>query len=282
MNLLFSIDDSYVHQLMTTFYSIHVQHPGHCFNVYVLQNEPLKEEKLLSNFINHLGSEYYPVIIDDTMLTRMPEKRWWTKAIYYRLLAQEYLPTDMTRILYLDADILCINSFYDLYQEDLGEDLYGGASHSRITLNVTEPFNKLRLQNFEADRYINTGVLLMNLPAIRETVTMEAINDYIEDNHRLLMMPDQDIVNGLYGDRIYQLDDKVYNFDTRYSMIYHLLTEGEWDNNRIIAETVFLHFCGKDKPWQSGTGNRYTMLYKHYDHLKNKIIDSEVKAQHLV
>lgn len=272
MNLLFSIDDGYLHQLMTTFYSIYIQHPNEIFNVYVLQSEPLKQEELLDRFISNLGSSYQPVIIDDSVLNQMPEKRWWSKAIYYRLLAQEYLPEDMTRILYLDADILCINPFVDLYQLDIGDNLYAGASHSRITLDMTEIFNKLRLQNFESDRYINTGVLLMNLSAIRDTVSIDAINDYIEANYWLLMLPDQDIVNGLYGDRIYQLDDKIYNFDTRYSLIYNILSDGKWDSDEVINSTVFLHFCGKEKPWQSSTGNRYTLLYKHYDRLKNRLI----------
>ena len=45
-----------------------------------------------------------------------------------------------------------------------------------------------------------------------------------------------------------------------------LLVVLENDLDWVIENTVFLHFCGKDKPWRKDYKGRYAALYKHYQH----------------
>lgn len=90
------------------------------------------------------------------MTDRYPE------TIYYRLLAHKYLPNDIKRILYLDADVLCINDLSRLYELDFEGNLYAAASHSGLT-NVKNVINNVRLGAESGESYFNSGVLLMNL-----------------------------------------------------------------------------------------------------------------------
>ena len=73
-----------------------------------------------------------------------PSADRYPETIYYRLLAHEYLPKDLDKILYLNTDILCLNDIFPLYKMELGAALYAAASRGLDT-NMTDLGNKLRL-----------------------------------------------------------------------------------------------------------------------------------------
>ncbi|MBF8969793.1 glycosyltransferase family 8 protein [Streptococcus sp. NLN76] len=263
LNLLFVIDDGYVDQLKVTLYSIQQELGEKKVAIYLMQKESLAREEELATYCQGLGYSYHPVVVGNQIFKDAPTTDRYPDTIYYRLLAQEFLPQDLERILYLDADILCLNDFTSLYQMEMGTALYAAASHNADG-DILDFVNKLRLQNFEMESsYFNTGVLLMNLTAIREAVERQAILDYIAKNKNFLILPDQDVLNGLYADRVLALPDEIYNYDARYSMLYQARSNNQWDLDWVIANTVFLHFAGRDKPWKAGYRSRYAGLYKY-------------------
>lgn len=266
MNLLFAIDDNVSKQLMTCLYSIVENTPNEKFDAYVIQKEKLQATDEITEFCQKIGVNYHAVLVDPKIFEDAPVTDRYPETIYYRLLAHEYLPENMHRILYMDVDILILNTLKPLYKMEMSGSLYAAASHSALTNNMTEQFNKLRLGNYEAESYYNSGVLLMNLDAIRETVKADDIFKYIKDNQLTLFLPDQDVLNALYGSQIIKIPDELYNYDARMSSIYTLLGNGKWDLDWVINNTVVLHFCGRDKPWKKEYTTRYSGLYKHYAH----------------
>ncbi|WP_159548095.1 glycosyltransferase family 8 protein [Streptococcus halichoeri] len=264
INLLFSIDDGYVDQFMVTLYSVVKQTPEATFDVYVLQRDLLQKDADIRDFCQQLERVvYHPVVIGDNQFSEAPTSDRYPETIYYRLLAHEFLPKKLERILYLDADILCLNDITSFYHMHLGDYLYAAASHTKER-NVTELMNKFRLGNFEASNYVNSGVLLMNLQAIRTTVKRQTILTFIEEKGPLLFLPDQDILNALYGHQILVIADDYYNFDTRMAKLYYLRSSGQCNDDWIVANTLFLHFCGRDKPWRKHHRGHFGLLYKHY------------------
>lgn len=268
MNFLFSIDDRFVNQFKTTLLSIYHNSQKGQHNVYVLQKELLTQTEELTHFCHNLGMNYYPLVVGSDQFKEAPVSKRYPEAIYYRLLAWKYLPDSVTKILYLDADILCLNDLSPLYEMELSEYLYAAASHTNLT-NVTTVINKVRLKAYESEGYFNSGVLLMNISQIRREVRDNDIYHFIEENKLNLFLPDQDILNGLYGERIAPIPDQVYNYDVRKHATYELLSGGKWDLDWVIEQTVFLHFCGKDKPWYDNYKGRYSSVYKHYYHKAN-------------
>lgn len=262
MNLLFSIDQSFVEELKTTLWSIRAN-SNEEYAIYVIQKEPLTTENELAAFCRQLEMTYHPIYIQTDDFKEAPVSERYPETIYYRLLAHNYLPETLDKILYLDADILCINDLKELYEIDLGNYLYAAASHSGLT-NISYVVNKVRLKNYAAGEYFNSGVLLMNLPLIREEIQAQTIFSYIRENHTNLFLPDQDILNALYGDRILPLPDELYNYDARNYFTYQMLGNGAWDTEWVINNTVLLHFCGKDKPWKNDYSGKFDTLYKHY------------------
>nr|AIA91076.1 CAZy families GT8 protein [uncultured Streptococcus sp.] len=64
-------------------------------------------------------------------------------------------------------------------------------------------------------------------------------------------------MNSLYGGRIYSIPDQIYNYDARKSLVYEMISGGSWDLNWVIEHTVFLHFCGRDKPWKKDYRSKF-------------------------
>jgi UDP-glucose:(galactosyl)LPS alpha-1,2-glucosyltransferase len=267
MNLLFAIDNTFIEQLKTTLYSIRL-HTTQPLTIFVLQEEKLAQTDELQQFCQRLAMVYHPVIIGSgSIFKEAPVSDRYPESIYYRLLAQNYLPEELNKILYLDADILCINDLQPLYDLPMGDNLYAAASHSKLT-EVTTVINKVRLKNYESEGYFNSGVLLMNLAQIRQEVKEKEIATFIQKNQLNLFLPDQDILNGLYGDRILAIPDQLYNYDVRKNLTYEAISFGQWDLDWVISHTVLLHFCGKDKPWNKGYKGRYGALYKYIEQQK--------------
>ena len=183
--------------------------------------------------------------------------------MYYRLLAAQMLPESLDRILYLDPDMLVIGPLRALYDTDMGDYLYAASIHHGL-VDLSTPVNRIRLSTQDAEGYFNSGMLLMNLPQIRKSVRPQDIFAYVEQNRALLVLPDQDVLNGLYGERILELDEKLYNYDARKYNGYLLASQGEADMDYVIANTRILHFCGKRKPWNKAYVGRFGVLYKHY------------------
>lgn len=275
MNLLFSINDKFVDQLATVLLSIKLNSKPCDIDIYVIQEEKLERTDELVAICERLNIIYHPIIVNKDLFANAPTTDRYPTIIYYRLLAHEMLPTDLHKVLYLDADILVINDITTLYNLDIKDYLYASAIHTSIT-NTTEVINKMRLQNFDAKGYYNSGVMLMNLDLVRQKVKDQDIFDYIRTH--TLLLPDQDVLNALYGKDIKEIPDQIYNFDVRKYRIYETISSGEWTIDWVIKNTAILHYCGRDKPWYPTTNKgRLTPLYKNYFRLTQKMIENSKK-----
>lgn len=277
MNLLFSIDDRFWRQMLTVLNSIRLNSQSCQIDVYVIQSQKLAHTKEIKQICELWGMHYHPIVIKDEEFDQAPVTDRYPKTIYYRLLAHQYLPKQLHRILYLDADVLCINDVGSLYDTDLDGYLYASAIHTGLT-GTTEVINKIRLQNFDADGYYNSGVLLINLDLIRQRVHAEDIYEYIREH--VLLLPDQDVLNALYGKDIKTVPDQLYNFDARKGQTYETISFGEWTLDWVIKHTVILHYCGRHKPWlvDKNTG-RYTALYKNYFQMTQRVLKQVAISQ---
>jgi lipopolysaccharide biosynthesis glycosyltransferase len=80
--------------------------------------------------------------------------------IYCRLFAAFFLPDQVKRVLYLDADTIVINSLEELYHMDLQGNYFLACIHIR---KVLIKINRIQLGIKKKYPYINSGVMLMNL-----------------------------------------------------------------------------------------------------------------------
>ena len=267
MNLLVTLDRNYLPPLRVMLGSLFLNNPGEVFDIYVI-GDGLTQEDLagLSALCASRGT-LHAVSLPESLFAQAPVVRYYSRAMYYRLLAAQLLPDTLDRVLYLDPDILVINPLRPLYEIALDGNLMAAATHSGLLSGISDPVNRLRLSNYEAEGYFNSGVLVMNLPLMRSQVRPEDIFTYAREHEDILILPDQDILNGLYGARILEVDDSLWNYDARKFDRYQLISQGEKDMDWVISHTAILHFCGKNKPWRHSYRGRFSALYKHYQHL---------------
>lgn len=266
MNILVTLNSNYIKPLKVMLKSLFLNNAEDKFCIYVMHSRLSDDEVAdIQNFVAANGSSSKIIRIDDKVFENAPVIFHYPREMYYRLLAFKFLPPELDRILYLDPDILVLNPVKELYYTDMGDYLYAAAYHDVISI---KEINRLRLNPYEIEAYYNSGVLLINLELQRELVDENLIFEFVEKNKAKLIMPDQDVLNALYSKKIKSLDEKLYNYDSRYYGIYKL--KSKWDMDMVINKTVFLHFCGKKKPWKKDYSGRFHALYKHYEKLALK------------
>ena len=268
IHLLVTFDTNYIPPFQTMLTSAVQNTPGRKFHVWLLHSAiPQEDLTRLSGFCQTLGVPLTPLVMDRRLFADAPISNQYPQEMYYRLLAAELLPRSLDRVLYLDPDILVINPVRALYDTDLEGDLMAAATHTGLLAGITDPVNRLRLENYEAEAYYNSGVLVMDLSAMRREVRPGDIFDYAREHADILLLPDQDVLNGLYGGQILGVDDSLWNYDARRFDRYLLLSQGERDMDWVMDHTAILHFCGKRKPWNHSYQGRFSALYKHYQRL---------------
>ena len=175
------------------------------------------------------------------------------------------------RILYLDPDILVINPLRPLWEIDLTGNLFAAAAHTDKT-ELANNVNRLRLGT--KHDYYNSGVLLIDLEECRKSISPEHPFQFVAKHEKEMMLPDQDLLNALYGDRILPLEDAIWNYDARNYNTYRMASSGRYDTNWVMDHTAILHFCGRAKPWKPGYLYRFGVLYLHYAHLTSRYLEN--------
>ena len=272
MELLVTVDKNYIPPLQVMLTSLYMNNPGEKVELYLLHSR-LQEKELepLEKQCGRLGYKFFPVKIEDSWFSQAPVTKQYPREMYYRLLAPCFLPQKLHRILYLDPDILVINSLKPLWETDMKGRLFAAAAHTGKT-NLANNINQVRLGT--THKYFNSGVLLINLDQGRKEILPEEIFRYAGEHAKELLLPDQDILNAVFGSRTLELDDYLWNYDARNYSTYLLRSGGVCDMDWVMGNTGILHFCGKTKPWQAGYMHRFGILYKHYMQINRRLDQS--------
>lgn len=260
MNILVTLNSNYLSILIVMLKSLAINNKYRKFDVYVMNNSLSDEDiyYLKNNTLKNIN--IIDLKISNDEFDDAPITKRYPKEMYYRILASYYLPKKVNKILYLDPDIVIINKIDKLYNMDLDNYYFAAASH---VWGIVETFNRLRLKMNKDNIYVNSGVMLMNIRLLRKEQNKEDVYDFIRKNSKKLMLPDQDVISGLYANKILPLDPYVYNMTEKLlSQSYFMphINE-EWIKNN----SVIIHYCGKNKPWKKkyrGLLNKFYNFYK--------------------
>lgn len=261
MNILLTLNNKYLPQMTSLIRSIEANNDCD-LNIYIISND--LTSKSIEPFAKYFSKRTSIAIIPikDDFLKLAPTSKRYPKAIYYRIFASKFLPDSLDRILYLDPDIIVNGDITSLYNIDLGNNLFAGATTIKKFLTK---FNEIKNSAPKGAPYLNTGVLLMNLKLLRIEQNIDEVIEYIERKHLVFTLPDQDIISGLYGDRILLIDSKIYNLSDRGIRFYNLYNKENIDYDWVKENTKIIHFYGRNKPWND---NYHGILKSFYDKYK--------------
>lgn len=257
MNLLVTLNEAYLPYLNTLLASILYHDPDTYFTVYLLHTSIRKETVEDTRILLGTRGELVMIEATDHGLDDAPTTEQFPREMYYRIFAAKYLPDTVDRVLYLDPDIIVNGSLRELYDMPLGTHYFAAASHNGRFMRM---INGIRLGLKKGTPYINSGVLLMNLDLLRREQKYEDVFAYIKKKESKLLLPDQDVISGLYGERILKLDTYIYNMTDRlyrYERILGKRRSFEW----FKANSVIFHYCGKNKPWKDNYSGKLGVFY---------------------
>jgi len=258
VNILVTLDENYLPRLNVMLSTLTGFNPDCVFNIYLLHTSIRADMLISTETILGDAGRLIQIQAHDLKLDHVPTTARYPKEIYYRIFAARYLPDTLERVLYLDPDLVVNGSVLPLYQMDMGDYYFAAASHTGPLL---QKVNTLRLDMEENSPYINSGVMLMNLALLRREQDFEEVFRFVEKRKNFLILPDQDIISGLYGSRIYALDPFRYNMTERlYQM--HAPFEKGLDLDWVRKNSVIIHYCGRNKPWKENYVGQLDVFYK--------------------
>lgn len=267
MNLLFSMNVGYVPIFRNCMRSILKNGGADRYHAYILQSDFANEDRRdLQRMFPEVDFSF--VDVNPELFEGFPVSKKYPAEIYYRLAAPALIHDDIERLLYLDGDIIVINSLVELYNTDFEGNLIAACSHTKMVLDL---INQVRLGMDQLVPYINSGVMLYNMPALREAMSLQDIQKYAMGRELVLFLPDQDILTALYGKKIKLIDAWKYNLGEKLltSVSSSTFASGR-DLDWIRKNTSIIHYYGPNKPWKSTYAG---MLGIFYDELiRNKTI----------
>lgn len=262
-HILVTLDRNYLKVLSVMLYSLSQSDPEGVYTVYVVNNT-LTEEDFASLSALLPRTELVNVRVPEDLLQNAPGSDRYPTEMYYRLFAARYLPQQLERILYLDPDLVVLHSLRSLYQIDFDSKLFAAASH--IESRTFRELNRRRLHLSEHAKYLNSGVMMMNLALLRKE-SPQTIIDYIQSHKATLLLPDQDVLNALYADRTVPLDPLVYNLGEKYLRLknLHLPPQEKLTLDWVRSNTAIVHYYGRNKPWKEHYRGSLGIFYHEWE-----------------
>lgn len=185
------------------------------------------------------------------------ESKRLSKVVFYRCILPSVLPSSLSRVLYLDCDVLVLGELEDLWNTDL----HGYALAAIPDAVVVNPKHCVRLHYDVSYNYFNGGVLLLNLDYWRAYNVEEQCKAYYREHVREIVYNDQDLLNGLLFDKKrlvglkWNLQESAFRKKTA-----HLYPK------QLISDCVILHYSSR-KPWQYHCMHPLRHLFFEYQEL---------------
>lgn len=229
-------------------------------------------QEKVNEYLSYLGQRYIFhikfYIIDKSLFEGAFEIRNITVATYFRFLIPELLD-ETEKVIYIDTDTIINRELWDLFKFDM-KDLFFRGVKCDFNLSATWENESKRAYWSKLEKcygkYINAGVLLMNLDLIRGC---QIVKEWKSLMNNEFCYQDQDIINMTCSEKIGFISPK-YNCMAYWDDKFLLQLEREKifaaeEIKEATVAPVIIHFAGK-KPWNSFLcGNLFTAAewWKH-------------------
>ena len=249
--IVLSSDDNYAPFMYTTLLSILKNSYAKTFYVFFLLVPPNfsnKYQNLILKLTNIYKCSIHFIIIKNSFEYITLKISHITLSTFYRLLIGDLLPLEIDKCIYLDTDIYVAKDLSELYNIDIEDYYIAGVISPSYYFN--EQVNCKRLNLPSMKKYINAGVMLMNLKQIRsDNMTLKFI-ELTKNNYN---SQDQDVLNVACYGKILILPPKynamVKTLKENNPLLRNLYTEQEITEAK--NSPFIIHYADKFKPWNT-------------------------------
>ncbi len=167
---------------------------------------------------------------------------------YYRLFIASLFP-QYDKILYLDCDLVVLGDISELYHIDLGENILGAAPEQFV--RSTEKFRRYAKEalGLDPDRYVNAGVLVINLAEFRKNKIEEQFVHLITEYDFDLLDPDQAYLNYLCCNKIYEIangwnkEPMDFPCNGKKNIVHYALYKKPWQYDDVMDGEYFWQYA---------------------------------------
>jgi lipopolysaccharide biosynthesis glycosyltransferase len=206
--------------------------------VYVLSNGlcEMSQEKILASLPkNSIKIKWIP--IDVSRFSNFATAYHVSEMTYARILIPDLIPSNVTKVLYVDADVLVLTSLDRLWNIDLEGTVLGAVLDG---LNENVKGKRPSVAGLPiVKRYFNAGVLLIDIAQWRKECVSERALNYLL-RHPRSPFSDQDALNVVCDGRWKDLDP-YWNFQGHLTQCLSKVEPGELPG--------IVHFITSLKPW---------------------------------
>ena len=253
MHIVCACDEKYVPHTATMLCSV-LSHTKTVEAIHLIHNG-IQHSVLarLTKFVKGFGIGIEDYMIDESQLEDLVVSGHASSANYFRLLIPEVLPDYVDKVLYLDSDIVALDSLDEIWEIDISRCLLAAAENPGFT-----EYSRLSIP--VEYKYFNSGVMLINVALWRQQKTHLAVIGYIKQNPDRITYWDQDGFNAL-------LYDKWIELSLCWNAQHNLFLE---ENLRIqykhvVDKPFILHYSGDGlKPWQYNSPHPLKQKYFEY------------------
>lgn len=271
MKVMYTCDNNYVWLMGISTISLFENNKGtDDLKVYLLGDEISKENK---EELKKIGDKYNrEVEVIDVPKLNIPSSLVsvrWPLSAFIRLFSGVILPADVDRILYLDCDTIITGDISELDMIKF---------NGNIAMGVKDCISGTYKENVGLDKnspYINAGVILFDMNALRKVDINEKIEAYMNKYVKLINYADQDILNGMFKGLIGELKPKfdVMTIDAvhTYDEIQQLRRPTNFYKKEELEDAVknptIIHYTTNMvvvRPWFSNTDHPYADEFRKY------------------
>jgi lipopolysaccharide biosynthesis glycosyltransferase len=245
----FSLDDAYVIPFKVFFHSLiatkSIPEPTPIFILHTAALSPSSIQDL-EIYLSLYGRTASFLDATSVFSTDLPlrEGAYSSQATYYRLFIAEMLPDDVTHVVYLDCDMIAINSIRDLFEFEYSTPI--------AAVDQLSPWQSVRLWGDAGGPYFQAGLILASLKYWRDNHLSSLFISIAKENKDRLFCDDQDVLNIAFQHNWTPLP---IGFNVEEGAIKSLSCKWIRDNIRIA------HFSGPSKPWNSYNASPYLVYW---------------------
>ncbi len=275
LNFLYCIDENYNKQFETSVFSL-LENVSEKIKIYVIHKDPnlLRVSQII---LTHKNLDELSIVKFQNQGINFPnlENTHVSEATYYRLFLQEYVPESAKFIMYMDADIVCINDPTDYVKQEINnltnsDKVISVKSEKIFDEYVDETLERLKLTQ---RNYFNAGVMLIDLNKwFNENLSLK-LTTHMDSIRNRIKYWDQDVLNSYFDGQFIELSEFLnFKLLLNYENLHVDLVKNS------DSDIVFIHYTGKYKPWTvKGALNvntfyyhkYYTKLFKSIYHIKD-------------
>ena len=221
--VVFSTDDLFIIPAYTAIWSMLNNASTVCFyDLYIMHSGSLSERSI--EFLEGIEKIYENcrlsfLSVDESQFEHVSLKEGITVSAMFRLLLSEYL-RNYDKCLYIDCDVIVLGDVSVLYPTDIKENYIAAIKDCGVQYFYEKNREYAETIGISDMRdYFNSGVLLMNMSAIRKD---KLIKDFMACTEHVYLYADQDILNRCCQNRVQYLPLKYNLFRRFYQRLYLL------------------------------------------------------------